>query len=892
MAMSNRPDVQRELMRILQENAASNNNNSADGDESINNETGDYSVLMNGSVMSACLEEDNEDFDDEEDSLPDSSAVSMKRGRKEAFGEETTPDDGDNLQKQKRPYSETGVDDSYFEEVVDEQEQLNETMASSQHTTEEVNDLRATVEKLQKELKQFRDQEMNLTLKIDEMESQHRGEMIRVESEALQIVRGQEEKYSREVSDLKHELETLRDCDVKSKEYKEEVTRLRDELDVLQFSKEKLSFTEEQLRKCREKIELIGDAQDALEREEKAHASVVEKCIELENELSQLKPLKRQLEEYKVRATDSEVALTECREDLRRLKERSSGLEGANEALKRGVSLQQAEAGSLQRLLQEEGGEDDGVGIGIGISELNPELMQELMTLRSEYSRLKEFESKRETDAVQRMEESCDDAKRLSDKFKEQFIRTKNELEDTQQLLRESEAREAKLKVEVAEWSVRYTALGEEMQDERNKSHKAALDAERNFQNEKKALIDQSRQHLKELEEKLTVKLEQERKQHTEKQEQLITGRNELEARLLRQLTEVREQSSATLRSVKEISQTKIEELEQQIKDGQEKAKKDLEDQQENLKVRGKGVLSKVKNDAEAKMNKIKEQCRVEIGNLQAHLDRVTEFQQDYERKAQAKISKREQQLKLITARHREAERSVSELEDKCKKAESATKQLAGDNDRLRRQLGSRGGPGGASQSQVDELMSVCNSLRDENRRLKESGFLSGRAAAPSLNNDASQPSSAISKSALIEYREEFEERIQALEDEKRDLVMRNSAAMTDVQKAEQRAWELEEQLAEVKSQLTHAQLQNQRKDRRADFSAGLNSNSKSRTAIPPSAIKKENATPNINHRTRDFTPKSSSTKKDVKAQPSLMDLTTMKSYKPDADANPECKQS
>ncbi len=51
-------------------------------------------------------------------------------------------------------------------------------------------------------------------------------------------------------------------------------------------------------------------------------------------------------------------------------------------------------------------------------SELNPELMEELKTLWNEYSHLKEFESKRGVDSVQRLEESYNDAKRLSEKFK------------------------------------------------------------------------------------------------------------------------------------------------------------------------------------------------------------------------------------------------------------------------------------------------------------------------------------------------------------------------------------------------------------------------------------------------------------------------------------------
>merc|ERR1712032_492732 len=59
--------------------------------------------------------------------------------------------------------------------------------------------------------------------------------------------------------------------------------------------------------------------------------------------------------------------------------------------------------------------------------------------------------------------------------------------------------------------------------------------------------------------------------------------------------------------------------------------------------------------------------------------------------------------------------------------------------------------------------------------------------------------------------REEYEEQIQSLNDEKRELIMRNSAAITDVQKAEQRAWELEKDLDNIKDELTSAHLAVQR---------------------------------------------------------------------------------
>ena len=121
------------------------------------------------------------------------------------------------------------------------------------------------------------------------------------------------------------------------------------------------------MQKCREKVALIGDAHDAFEREKKAHAASVDKCLALEGELAVLKPLKRQLEEYQMRVTDAEVALAKFRKDLQRVKVKTSGLEGINEFLQRGASLQHQEAISLQKLLQQEGGKSGNGGIAVGI---------------------------------------------------------------------------------------------------------------------------------------------------------------------------------------------------------------------------------------------------------------------------------------------------------------------------------------------------------------------------------------------------------------------------------------------------------------------------------------------------------------------------------------------
>ena len=522
-------------------------------------------------------------------------------------------------------------------------------------------------------------------------------------------------------------------------------------------------------------------------------------------------------------------------------------------------------------------------------SELNPELMQELNMLRSEYDRLKEFETLREADNVQRMIESCDDAKRLSDRFKEQYINTKGQLEDTLQLLQQSRAQEARLREEVANWTERHRKLGEEMKEERIKSHKAALDMEREFHDTKKSLSEKARANMKELEDKLTTKLENERKQHKVALDRLHTERDDIESRFSKQLAELREQSSNNLRSTKEALQKRIDDLEQSKTDALETAEREKKIELEALTQKGKGMLRDKLRAIEASKKKSTDESNAKIKALQDQLSKLEAFQIDFEEKAKNKIAQKKQQIQILQCENEQAIATNSDLEEKYKKAERTSKELVSENDRLRRQVGR--GPGGASQTQLEELVSVCNSLRQENRRLKESFADTTLPTEPSFPANENASSIGISKSALIEYRQEFEERIQSLEEDKRDLIMRNSAAMSDVIKAEARTWELAEELNKVKGELTTTKLAMQRNERRAELLM-VGSNTKGRKRMS-SGTAKENTTPNIHHRTKDFTPTAveSSSKKSKTDLPSLMDMAKGGAKAGDGEQS-ECKQS
>jgi hypothetical protein len=710
--------------------------------------------------------------------------------------------------------------------------------------------LRNTITKLQQQLIESNKKEMTLLHQVDTIHSSHRAEMLQVESRYLSTIRDIETRYTTELSTIKTENETLREYEIKVKSMTEENSRLHDEVDILQTSKEKLSYTEEQLRKCREKLDIVGDTTAALQREEVAHAASVDKCLLLESELAVLKPLKRQLEEYRVRSADAEVALSDCREELRRVKARSMGLEGTVDTYERDAKARHSETSSLQKRLLEEGSNEKvgingsstsgGIIIGSGMSELNPELMSELKTLRSEYVRLKDFEAKREVDAVQRLEESYDDAQRLVERYKEQYFTTKSTLEDTQSLLHESMTREGNLQSKVEELLTQINVLDVEMKEERLKAQKTALEVERNYQNEKKEIITKGRQELKDMEDKLLTKLDNERKQHKEKLDRVESQRIEMENYLSAQLVEVREQSATILRSTKEMGQKLLNDMEQSKQDEITKILQDKTTEIDALMTKGKAMIRESRQKAKTLQLQITNEYEVKIKSLEQSLESIRTIQVEYESTATTKIEKRDQQLLVLDAKVREASATNSQLVDKVHKLERSNKDLVSDNDRLRRQLGSRFGPtggGGASQNQLDELLSVCQSLQDENRQLKEmnpdrllfANVSSGRSSQqPQTSDGVGGGSTTFSKTALTEFRIEYEEKIEALTSDKRELIMKCSASANETRKAEARSWDLEEELSKVRAELVSVQLSLQRLERKSEFTTSLDMSSSS----------------------------------------------------------------
>jgi DNA repair exonuclease SbcCD ATPase subunit len=253
-----------------------------------------------------------------------------------------------------------------------------------------IDELKSKNKSLLIDLEKSTTREADLAIKLQELEMRVRRNMMKIETESMRSMADADEAHEKELLALREELYQLHDIRDKEQKAQRDLIKIRDELDLMVHSQEKLAETEEKLRKCRERLEQLSDIKDCLKREEDAHSASVEERLRLENELKSLQPLRRQLEEYKVRAVEAEFQLIDCREELKRLSEMSHNLSSAHEDMIGGARSFQEEAEVLRKKLSQDNDTDyDGPTVGEGINEMNPHVKEELLRLRNENDSLR-----------------------------------------------------------------------------------------------------------------------------------------------------------------------------------------------------------------------------------------------------------------------------------------------------------------------------------------------------------------------------------------------------------------------------------------------------------------------------------------------------------------------
>lgn len=260
------------------------------------------------------------------------------------------------------------IEDIFDNSIKEDNSELNDTTATSTwrmqaddrvaRLEQELKFAKEENEALKKASIDAKQRENELSFEIESVKSNYRLWTLKEEAAFLDRERLIKEKYDTDIGQLRSQLEEVTKRCEEGEKAKEELATLKDDLDVLQHLETKLLFTEDQLRKCKEKLQELSDVRAQLSREEEAHGKAVEQILLLENELNQLQPLKRQLETYRVRATDAEVKLAQCEHSLEKLRQQSNHLALENTELATTSKLQLYETEHLRQKIEISSSED------------------------------------------------------------------------------------------------------------------------------------------------------------------------------------------------------------------------------------------------------------------------------------------------------------------------------------------------------------------------------------------------------------------------------------------------------------------------------------------------------------------------------------------------------
>ena len=649
--------------------------------------------------------------------------------------------------------------------------------------------LRELYANMEKEMTRQQQRENELCSKLSEISARHKADLMQAESMVIARERQLSEDYEVKMADLERALKNAQASAVESYDYKQQVYALKDELDVLKHAREKAIQCEEHVQRLKEKLESLQDVNECLKREENAHSQTIEKCLRLENEIASLLPLRRQLEDYKNRLVEVEIKLAEHEQENTTWSRKYDLLCRENATLMRGSSQLKEEELSLRRQLAS--GPNDYLctanGIGVGVTELNPELKAELTRLRKENEQLKDFASKRENDHVKKMEDKIEDLNRLSQKLKEQYLQNKRALE-------ESIEREKEKHLQLTDTLCREEALKTEL-----------ITLQLQYELEKKTLIQEGIQAKTKLEEEFLSRLSSEQHRFQAQIEEITREKNEIEQYTLAALRDSEQQHESDLEKLRIQHQQKIDTI---LKNNEDDRTSLMEKGKQHIKKQSSEYKLKIQ-EMELKCQNVEEKCEEKLASMKRKMDA-------FEKEAKTKFAITEKACQSSLQTQRILKEKCEELEEECHLLKREKSNIENELDRQRRRR--MGADSGQGYLQYENLQREIKTVLNENRQLK--GQLQDQKRSQDLSQSALKPSTkqnlwadtlATSTLSFAELRSDYEDRISHLTDEKRELIMKNAAVMAEAKRAQQQAWDLEEQVSRLNNELTSVTLKLER---------------------------------------------------------------------------------
>lgn len=254
-----------------------------------------------------------------------------------------------------------------------------------------------------------------------------------VDSE-LQIIDREQQlnQKDQDVSAAKKRISELEAQLAKHTSSSQELMRLQDEVDVLRPKAEKADQAEVQIERLRSRLEELVDVRQQLKSETAAHTETYQRLMACEAEIESLHACRKQLEEYRAQYTESLLQVDELTKRLAQRDAEVARYMQDNESLGGtcGASLMQTQhlvqelRATAEQLRQVERSN----GIGEGMTEFNPALMQELTKLRKENTEMAGKLDATSLESLTRLEKELTDQRCMVSSLQQKLFDTKDSL--------------------------------------------------------------------------------------------------------------------------------------------------------------------------------------------------------------------------------------------------------------------------------------------------------------------------------------------------------------------------------------------------------------------------------------------------------------------------------
>jgi uncharacterized protein YigA (DUF484 family) len=251
-----------------------------------------------------------------------------------------------------------------------------------------------------------------------------------VDAELLVIEKEEElNKKNIKIQDLIKQINDLEDNIKENINISKTINELQDQLDVLKPQAEKVDIVERQMERLRERLDDLNNIKSQLKSESSSHEITHNNLLNAEKELDSLRKFKSQLEEYRIINAEAKIELNELKLKLTQKEEDIQLLQQDNTCFNNG---QQGKLLQTQHLMEElrETSEklrevERNGGIGDGMSELNPVLMQELNRLKAENNQLEQKLDNTSMESLELLEKKIADECCVSKSLQQKLLNTK-----------------------------------------------------------------------------------------------------------------------------------------------------------------------------------------------------------------------------------------------------------------------------------------------------------------------------------------------------------------------------------------------------------------------------------------------------------------------------------